>query len=97
MPIADRAAFEANAFPDYADVAAVNLLSTVVKASEILNALADDFKVFNYGSGRGMMEGGEFDPSEMMYMQDDEEGMGAGMHQQMKQMAKGAGLFSRFK
>jgi hypothetical protein len=29
-----------------------------------------------------MMEGGEFDPSEMMYMQDDEEGMG--MQQQIR-------------
>ena len=84
LPISDRAAFEANAFPDYADVAAVNLLSTVVKASEILNSLAEDFKVFNYGSNKGMMEGGEFDPSEMMYMQDDEEGMGMGMQQQMR-------------
>lgn len=47
LPIADRAAFEANAFPDYADVAAVNLLASVLKASELLNGLADDFKVYN--------------------------------------------------
>ncbi len=52
LPIADRAAFEANAFPDYADVAAVNLLATVVKASEILNSLADDFKLLNSGANK---------------------------------------------
>jgi hypothetical protein len=87
LPIADRAAFEANAFPDYADVAAVNLMATVVKASEILNTLADDFKLFNAGSNRNiMMEGAgmDFDPSDM-FMGDDEGmgGMSMRQHQQM--------------
>lgn len=34
LPIAERADFEAHAFSDYADVAAVNMLATVLKASE---------------------------------------------------------------
>lgn len=46
LPIANRADFEAHAFGDYADVSAVNLLATVLKASEQLNGLCEDFKVY---------------------------------------------------
>jgi hypothetical protein len=86
LPIADRAAFEANAFPDYADVATVNLLSSVLKANEILNTLADDFKVYNSGNMRGLMEGsGDFDPAEMISMGDMEDvGMGGIMQDQIR-------------
>lgn len=34
LPIAERSDFDSHAFPEYADVSAVNLLATVVKASE---------------------------------------------------------------
>ena len=76
LPIADRAAFEANAFPDYADVAAVNLLSTVLKSAELLNGLADDFKLYSQGSMRYMDHSMGYDPSELMFMGDDD---GSGM------------------
>ena len=73
LPIADRAAFEANAFPDYADVAAVNLLASVLKASELLNGLADDFKVYYQGDmRRGHMDGVNFDPSDVMFLGDED-------------------------
>ena len=95
LPIADRAAFEANAFPDYADVAAVNLLATVVKASEILNTLAEDFKLYNAGSNRNGMEGaGDYDLNDMMHMMDDE-GMNMRMQQQMLRKEHSSGFMSR--
>jgi hypothetical protein len=47
-------------------VAAVNLLSTVVKANEILNTLAEDFKVFGHGR--------DYDMSDL-YMMEDGNGM----------------------
>jgi hypothetical protein len=76
LPIADRAAFEANAFSDYADVAAVNLLASVLKASELLNSLADDFKTFNQGNMRFTERLYGFDPNDTLMM-DDEEGVSA--------------------
>lgn len=47
LPIANRSDFEEHAFSEYADVSAVNLLGTVLKASEQLNGLCEDFKMFN--------------------------------------------------
>ena len=47
-------------------MAAVNLLSTVVKANEILNTLAEDFKVFGHGRGYDMSD---------LYLMEDGDGM----------------------
>lgn len=70
LPIANRADFEEHAFSEYADVSAVNLLGTVLKASEQLNSLCDDFKIYSQGNmGGGNMLG-------MEGMGDDEGGMG---------------------
>ncbi len=94
LPIADRAAFEANAFPEYADVAAVNLLATVLKAGEVLNSLAEDFKTFNQASdrhGHGF-DGFGFDPNDMMFMGDEQSSQ-----TQMGRQPKGmAGLMGKF-
>jgi hypothetical protein len=53
-------------------VAAVNLLATVLKASELLNGLADDFKIYNQGNNRLMESAGFPDPTDVMYFGDEE-------------------------
>jgi hypothetical protein len=56
-------------------VAVVNLLASVLKASELLNNLADDFKLMNQGNMRHMDASAmmmNFDPSEMMNMGDED-------------------------
>ena len=86
----------ANAFSVYADVAAVNLLASVLKASELLNGLADDFKIFNQGNSR-MMDSVNYDPSDLMFL-GDEDGVN-NMQQFMRSQnpherhPKGAGAF----
>jgi hypothetical protein len=59
LPIADRTDFESHAFMEYSDVSAVNMLGTVLKASEMINTLAEDFKLFtqSMGAGGGYMHG----------------------------------------
>ena len=94
LPIAERAAFEANAFSDYADVAVVNLLASVLKASELLNGLAEDFKLFNQGNMK-FMEGAGYDPTDM-FLGDDEGNMFMGRsHHPDRQPKGGAGLFNK--
>ena len=58
LPIADRSTFEENVFNDYGDVAAVNMLASLTKASEMLNGLAEDFKVYSLGNSGISLESG---------------------------------------
>lgn len=87
LPIADSASFEQHAFGDYADVQAVNLLGTVLKASEMFNGLVEDFKLSNGNTislQMSMMEGG-------VMMEEDDPHAQALTHG--KQSKKKSGMF----
>lgn len=46
LPITTRDSFNDNAFNEYSDIAAVNLLASVTKGFELLNELLDNFKLY---------------------------------------------------
>ena len=82
-------------------MAAVNLLASVLKASELLNGLADDFKIYNQGDmRRGHMDGVNFDPSDVMFL-GDEDGVNSisqmvrSQNPHERQPKGGSGLFNR--
>jgi hypothetical protein len=71
-------------------VAAVNLLSTVLKASDLFNGLIDDFKILNPdGSRFGNMESG-VEPGGMFIGDED-------VMMKLHEGNKKGGFFNRFK
>lgn len=67
LPIAEAGSFDQHAFSDYADVQAVNLLGTVLKASEMFNGLVEDFKLSTNQVMQmsQLMEGGVMDEDDL--------------------------------
>eukprot|EP00347_Sterkiella_histriomuscorum_P008516 403344803 len=56
LPITTRESFNGNAFNEYSDIAAVNLLASVTKGFELLNELLDNFKLYQGRDGYNMSE-----------------------------------------
>jgi hypothetical protein len=55
LPITPRESFDKNAFGEYSDIAAVNLMASVTKGFELMNDLLEDFKVY-LGKDFGMSD-----------------------------------------
>jgi len=43
LPISSKESFDKNAFYEYSDIAAINLMASVTKGFEMINELVDDF------------------------------------------------------
>ncbi|CDW77794.1 cop9 signalosome complex [Stylonychia lemnae] len=56
LPITTRENYDKNAFSEYSDIAAVNLLASVTKGFELLNGLLENYKIYDGNRGQYMQE-----------------------------------------
>jgi len=56
LPITTRENFDKNAFSEYSDIAAVNLLASVTKGFELLNGLLENYRLYDGNRGNMMSE-----------------------------------------